>query len=260
MIGMIAMAAATAATDPVALAPSGKWIVDYQEQMCLVSRSFGPATATTMFAIKPAISLDETGQTLYLVTPSTGSKGVRHGPGTVTLQPSGLQKKIDYVSVVLKGTDFRGYEIYADADLIASLRESTGVAFGLGKESFAIATGKMGPVLKALTTCNETLLRSWGVDPAARASAASGSSPASWFPPDSYPAEAKRRGATGRSVIVVTVSPAGRSTGCRVILKADKDLDATSCRLAMRNGRFEPSTATADRYSVLAVRWELWNY
>ena len=148
--------------------------------------------------------------------------------------------------------------MYADADMIASLRSSTLIGFAPGKESFAFAIGKMQPVLSALTACNENLLRSWGVDPAAKALALHGVSPADWFPPDSYPTDAKRRGATGRSVIAVTVSNVGRSIACRVILKADPALDAASCRLAMRNGRFEPAENKSDRYAVFAVRWELW--
>lgn len=258
MISLIfwAIAASTSAT---LLNPSGKWVVDYQKDQCLVSRPFGSADASTLLAIKPAISMDENGQTLYVVAPNAGGSGVRRGQAIVTLQPSGLQRIIDYVSVVPKGTNVRGYEAYADADLIASLKDSTGVVFAPGKESFAFATGKMRPVLTALTTCNENLLRSWGIDPSAKALALRGVSPADWFPPDSYPADAKRRGAQGRSVIVVTVSPAGRSTACRVILKSDPDLDATSCRLAIRNGRFERSEGAADRYAVLTVRWELWD-
>ena len=123
----------------------------------------------------------------------------------------------------------------------------------------SFATGKVEPVLKALRTCNDNLLRSWGVDPAARAMTPRGVSPADWFPPSSYPDNAKRRGAQGRAVIAVTVSPAGRPTACRVIIKADPDLDAQSCRLAVRNGRFEPMESKTDRFAVYAVRWELWN-
>jgi TonB family protein len=248
-----------AATVPTPLAPSGKWIVDYQKDMCIASRMFGPADTSMMFAIKPSVSMEADDQILFFVAPQNGGSGVRRGRAVITLQPSGEQKKVAYVSVVPKGMKVRGYEVYADADFTAQLAQSTAVSMKVGNDELSFATGKVEPVLKALKTCNESLFRSWGVDPTAKALAPRGVSPADWFPPDSYPADAKRRGAQGRSVIVVTVSAAGLPTACRVILKSDPVLDATSCRLAMRNGRFEPAEGKSDRYAVLAVRWELWD-
>jgi len=255
MTGMMMIALAATAATP--LAPTGKWVVDYQKDMCIASRPFGTADGSTMFGIKPSISMDSDDQVLFFVAPKSGDGGVRRGSAVIALQPSGEQKKIPYVSVVPKGTKIRGYEIYADADLTAKLADATAVSMTAGNDRLAFATGKVGPVLKALRTCNDNLLRSWGVDPAAKATPSKGVSPADWFPPSSYPAAAKQRGAQGRAVIAVTVSPAGRPTACRVILKADPDLDAASCRLAVHNGRFEPSSDQADRYAVYAVRWEL---
>lgn len=251
---MLALAAATA-TAP--LAPSGKWVVDYQKDMCLVSRSFGPPNANTMFALKPAIAMEEGGQTIFVLSLKTGGSGMRRGQALATLLPSGVQKKLDYVSVVPAGTTFRGYEFDGDSDFVASLGEATSVTIVAGKETFAFATGKIQPVLKALATCNETLFRSWGVDPAAKARTLRGTNPGRWFPADSYPASAKQRGAQGRSVVVLTVSAEGRPTSYRVVVKADPDLDDRTCRLAMSNGRYEKSPGKSDRYAILAVHWEL---
>lgn len=258
MISLMTMAV-TAAITPTPLAPSGKWVVDYQKDMCLVSRSFGPANANTMFALKPAIAMEEGGQTLFVLSLKTGGSGVRRGQALVTLLPSGEQRKLDYVSFIPDGTTFRGYEFDADGDFVALLGDATGLTIAAGKESFAFATGKMQPVLKALNTCDETLFRSWGVDPAAKALTRRGVNPGSWFPADSYPAAAKQRGAQGRSVVVLTVSAEGRASACRVVVKADPALDETTCRLGMRNARYEASPGKSDRFAVLAVRWELWN-
>jgi hypothetical protein len=255
MIGLMALA--TAAAVPTPLAPTGKWVVDYQKDMCLVSRSFGPANANTMFALKPAIAMEEGGQTLFVLSTNTGGSGMRHGQALVTLLPSGIQKKLEYASIVPDGAKFRGFEFDADADFVAALGEASGITIVAGKEVFSFATGKIQPVLKALTACNENLFRSWGVDPGAKALTLRGMSPARWFPADSYPVAAKQRGAQGRSVIVLTVSADGRPSACRVVVKADPDLDDQTCRSAMRNGRYETSPGKSDRYSILAVRWEL---
>ncbi|MDB5679992.1 energy transducer TonB [Sphingomonas bacterium] len=257
MISWLTLALA-AATTPVPLAPSGKWIVDYQKDMCLVSRAFGPTDASTMLVLKPGVSMEDGGQTLYVLTPSSGG-GVRRGRAVVVAQPSGQQWQIDYVSWLPKGTTLRGYEVHADQDVVAVLAQSTGVTITPGKDGFSFVTGKMQPVLNALTACNDDLFKSWGIDPAAKAVPRRGMSPGTWFSADSYPSDAKRRGAQGRSVIAVTVSADGMPSACRVVVKADPALDETSCNLAMRKGRFEKSLEKTDRYAILSVRWELWD-
>lgn len=256
MIAALFITALAAVTSPSPLAPSGKWIVEYRDDMCLASRAFGPAGATVTFALKPGISIGDGSQTLFVLTAKTGA-GVRRGTATITASPSGLQRQVNYVSWIPKGDKLRGYEVEANAEFITSLGDAAGLTITAGKDSFSFATGKMLPVLNALTTCNEDLLRGWGVDPAASAKTLNGVSPATWFPQDAYPAEAKRRGAQGRSVVLITVAAEGRPSACRVVVKADPDLDAATCRLATRNSRFEKAPGKTDRYAVFSVRWEL---
>lgn len=261
MIGLILAALAAATTQSFGpLAPSGKWVVQYEKEMCLGSRAFGPADARTTFVFRPGISIVGGGRELYVLAPESGGGGVRRGQAIVTLIPSGVPTKLDYVSWQPKGTKTRAYRTYADADLIAAMTGSTGLTFAAGKDSFSLATGNVKPVLTALKTCSEDLLRTWGVEPGAEAQPASGASPVTWFPQDIYPAAAKRRGAQGRTVVVVTVSPEGSPTACRVVINADPDLDTTTCRMAMRNSRFEKAPDSLERHAVLAVRWELWDH
>ena len=86
-----------------------------------------------------------------------------------------------------------------------------------------------------------------------------------WFPQDSYPAGARRAGAEGRVSVSVTVGPNGRVTSCRVTSSAgNSELDDATCRLATRNGRFNPAkdvngTAIEATYALRNVRWQLEN-
>jgi protein TonB len=85
----------------------------------------------------------------------------------------------------------------------------------------------------------------------------------SWFPRSEYPAASLRAGSEGRVVVAVQVSPTGRATSCEVLTgSGDAALDGATCRLAIRNGRFEPArdaqgTRTATRLVLPAVRWRL---
>jgi len=84
-----------------------------------------------------------------------------------------------------------------------------------------------------------------------------------WFPRDAYPAAARRADAQGLVSVSVEVGEKGRVTACRVTASSgSEELDAATCRLATRNGRFRPAlnadgapvTAT---YALRNVRWVL---
>ncbi|WP_375403766.1 TonB family protein [uncultured Sphingomonas sp.] len=84
-----------------------------------------------------------------------------------------------------------------------------------------------------------------------------------WFPQDSYPPAARRAGAEGRVSVSVDVGTDGRVIACRVTSSSGNgDLDAATCRLTTRNGRFEPArdasgAPTASTTALRNVRWAL---
>ena len=84
-----------------------------------------------------------------------------------------------------------------------------------------------------------------------------------WFPSDSYPAAAQRANAEGLVSVRVTVGANGRVSDCAVTSSSgNADLDAATCRLAKRNGRFEPARdaegqAVPSSVTLRNVRWRL---
>lgn len=67
-----------------------------------------------------------------------------------------------------------------------------------------------------------------------------------WFPQDAYPAQALRAEAEGRASVSLSVSSTGKVTDCRIVSSTgNAALDAATCRLAIRNGRFEPARDAA---------------
>jgi periplasmic protein TonB len=82
-----------------------------------------------------------------------------------------------------------------------------------------------------------------------------------WFPQDAYPGPALARGAEGRVSVSVAIGTDGRVTDCQVTSSSgDRDLDAATCRLAKRNGRFRPARdrdghPIAGSASLRNVRW-----
>ncbi len=255
----IALLAAAAATTP--LAPSGKWTVDYREDMCVASRIFGTAPAVTTLAIQPSIVMNSTAANLLLVVPRTSDSGIRTGTATVTLQPSGVKAKVDYTSWILKGTALRSYYVPVDAAFGVAMKAASGIDFQFGATSVSLTASKFEPAVSALTVCNADLLKSWGVDVATSTEPEPVASPATWFNNDDYPGDARSGSEYGRVVVVLTVATDGKPSACRVVQSSrSKSLDDATCRIATIRGRYKPFAGPSLRATVLSVRWQLGDY
>jgi len=251
MVFATMLALATVQSAP--LTPSGKWTVDYQPTMCVAARQFGPAENATYLAFQPPVSMDTLAVKFFILAPNVGGSDVERGKATITLQPSGTTKSVNYVSRIPKRNGPRAYEMEVDATFMAQVGQSNGLSINAGKKSLSFMSGKMQPVLSAMATCNDRLMRRWGVDPAAKAEAIG--SPGDWFDYTDYPIRAVRHNAQGRVVIVVTVDPEGKAKACRVaVTSGDADLDSGTCDVAKRRARYVRKVG-GDRFAVYSVRW-----
>ena len=259
----IALLAAAAAT--TLLAPSGKWVIDYREDMCVASRNFGTASDSVTLAIKPGTVVDSSAATLLFVVPAGDDTGLHRGTMTITLQPSGKSVTTNYASWVSAGTKWRNYYVEVDAKFGEAMTPETGLLVSVADRKIALATGRLETAQSALHTCNLDLFKSWGVDSAAKPQPVG--SPANWFSDDDYPdgrdGTEKSRGSgpmaspTGRVVIVLTANPNGKPAACRVVSASKAAvLNQVTCGAAMRRARFVPFEGPGTRAMVLSVRFQ----
>jgi TonB family protein len=236
------------------LVPSAKWTVDYRPDKCIASRPFGAEPATYL-ALEPLVSLDFKGATLIILAPNSEGGGTRNGTAKISLRPAGTTKMLGYVSRASQPNGARSYEMSLDADIMAQIGQATSLAIDAGKESVALETGKLQPVIDAAEKCNDDLMRSWGVDPAARAEPIG--NPGEWFTDNDYPPAAAQRHAQGHALIVLTIDTDGRVKGCRIVATTgDPDLDRGTCDNARAHARYVHKSG-GDRFSVLGVHWAL---
>lgn len=86
--------------------------------------------------------------------------------------------------------------------------------------------------------------------------------PGDWFPPESYPPEARIASQEGRTEFSLDIDAAGRITGCNIIGTSGSDLlDSTTCSQLILNGQFKPARdrngkAMAGKWNS-AMRWQL---
>jgi TonB family protein len=257
---LLALAAALSGigADAGPLPANGKWVVDYQEQACLLSRRFGQATSPTVLGFE--LSMAHAEGKLVLVVPDAEKQGKWNGKAKIRLLPSGKALTADFFSSPLSAGR-RGVVLWVSDPEIASLTEAGTISVTLGKDPpISLQTGGMVGALRAIRACQDDLLKTWGADPAGQIDNLSVPSISSWFA-GSYPTEAVRQNAEGRTIALVTVGDDGKPIACRTVMSAGNEaLDQGVCSVAMRRGRFPRAVRDpklSARWILLPVRWIL---
>jgi TonB family protein len=246
-----------AGMDVPPLPATGKWVVDYQEQACLLSRRFGQETPPVFLAFEPSMAHAE--GKLVLVFPDPEKPGKGNGKARIRLQPSGQVLTADFFSSPLSDGR-RGVVLWISDPEVASLTEAKTITVELGKAPpISLQTGGMVGALRAVRTCQDDLLKTWGADPAGQIDNLNMPPVSSWFSGDSYPAEALTQKAEGRTIALVTVGDNGKPIECRTVMSSGNEaLDRGTCAVALRRGRFPKAVRDpklAARWMLLPVRW-----
>lgn len=245
------------------LVPSGKWTVDYAQTGCILSRDYGTAPAITSVGLKPF----PLGDALEVITvsPGTPTKRYQISKGTLTLQPSGETFKSDVTVYGIPATNRTVTTLKAEGDIAAKVLRSTSVSIALADGShknFAVP-GIIGAAA-ALKTCQDDLLKGWGIDPTERDRVPT-PKPRVEVPTamtDDYPAEAVASHSEGTTVIVWTIQPNGLVSECRVVQSSgSKALDDAACRAIKKRGRYLPVVdregKPATAHEMRKVVWRL---
>ena len=104
--------------------------------------------------------------------------------------------------------------------------------------------------LAAHRQCLTEVAREWGIDEAALAalSRRPSSTNSLGLTPNDYPTEAVNRNEQGRVAVRIAVGADGRASECVVVASSgSRALDATTCRVALSRGRFEPGLDAGGR-------------
>lgn len=237
----------------VPLTPSGKWMVEYEKNECVLSRQFGVGTDRTMsLGIRPA-TLAET-VTVALIGEGSlaelpkqpGKRLIRIRPAAILLAPSGH-------SITILG-DLNGAIAGARRGALLTIKRSdlpavlaaTSLSIEGGGMAVSIAPTGSQAALRALQICETQLMIRWGVDPTSVAAATTPprAAPdiAEWITYQDYPQDALRRRSQGKTIILWQVRLDGSVTGCRSVKSAgDPVLDIAACRAIAKRAHYSPA-------------------
>lgn len=219
--------------------PAHRWMVEHGAYGCAMIRRIGGAQSPILMVRNfpgqkvPEITLLRDGSERLPDLPERIDIALgRDGPRE-TARVEGIGSGADRI-LKIEGVAEDFFERFAAAD---SLR--------LG--DMTIGLPRMAPAIAAMRECHDTLLASWGVDVAARATYArqarmiDGS--IGW---QDYPREAVHARWEGRVVVRLAIDSGGDVESCDVVATSRVPvLDGTTCRIARTRFRFEPALDAA---------------
>lgn len=270
--------ASVAAKEPLALVPSSKWSVNYAEDFCRLSRTFGTGREQVglvldRFSPGDSFRLILVGDTMRDVSPGIKAR-VRFGDGFAEQELDFYSGKVgthrawifqsslyirprsDAETAAIE-QDIKANGV-ADARKLAPITEAdeasvTEVSIGRPlRNPVILKTGSMRSAFAALRTCTDELLTHWGIDVARHKEIATFAkpltSPGTWIKSGDYPEAMLRSRQPGLVQFRLTIGEDGTPTDCRIQQSTHSaGFDKAVCDALKRRARFEPARDTEGR-------------
>lgn len=247
--------AEAAATAPIA--PAGPWVVHFDANQCLASRSFGQAgNAVTLVLKQPAVGK---AMQLALLRPDGAHRDFAEQLSSRIGFDGGPPTAIRELHYVVSASRTRIDSYILDPALIARLTTSQAIAVGFGD----YRTGPMTKLMAMMKDCVEDLRKAWNVtlpgEPSAVARPAVGDI-LSVISSDDYPSDAVSQQDSGTASFVMLIDEKGKIADCTITATSKVPLlDAQACAIVMRRATFTPAVGLdgkpARSASENTIRW-----
>lgn len=270
LAAMLSSTPAAAAKEPLRLAPSSKWLVNYAEDSCRMARTFGEGDQRVMLIADRYEPGEMLRLSFYGQPAKVGEDGevqFRFGPAEAVQKASFYPATLGDKSpgIILRGGVRIGPLTKEQQKAQAAANKTDEPAFtvpdlGPAREAavtylevlrpvrtpFILETGSLGPPLAALRKCTDELLDHWGIDVAKHAGltrrAIPKKNPAHWMSPNDYPSDMLMRGKRAIVQFRLNIDANGEPTACHIQQSTrPQAFDDAVCKAIMRNARFEPA-------------------
>jgi TonB family protein len=247
---LFALAIAQSGSAPLAL-PANQWTVDYSRTACTLARRVGgegsPIVAfNAPFGSEPGeLVVLEAGSALRAGLDGEVQVRLDDGPAiTVRARPEERSGR-PLLRLGRMPEDF--------LDRVAGARQLT--VTKANQPLIVLPLANARGAIEELTRCNDDLLRSWGIDVAARRALSRKARARSFdWAAGVMPA------ASTFLVLTADISERGRATSCRVVVSSRNErMDRAVCRLVQNEAHFEPALDAQGRpvaaQYVTQIRW-----
>jgi TonB family protein len=206
------------------------------------------------------------GNTLFAIEERRAGKArVQTGDLTITPMPGAGPFTIQATSGSAKAGSYVLYGSLSEEEL-AAITKAGSVSFAYRGDVIQLTGMNLKVALAAAEPCENDLLRTWGIDPAAFRSIAvrakPTASPANWVQSHDYPSAALIAGEQGTVGVRLDIDATGKLLTCTVMSSSKSAaLDHRTCEMVRRRARYEPArsadnTAVAS-ISFLRFRWQI---
>jgi hypothetical protein len=239
-LSSLAFSSALSAAD-VPRQPTGKWVAEYGEDECLLSRSYG-TDANTLILTFRQLPMDEAARVIVFTSeahsePEMGTKG------HLTFGSNRIARSFNAFRLV--GKPIRRIEtIVKRSDLVAAVPSETVSIEVPGEVKETLAVPGLGPALDVLADCALKLGAAWGVPVEQQRRM---KTPAKLigvpFTSFDFPDAAIRKEMNGRTEIRLTVDDHGQPLDCFPLKSTPDPVFArTSCNVMLKRAHFHPAS------------------
>lgn len=237
-LAAVAMVAAPAQAAP--RQPTGKWVLDYAQDECLLAREYGTADNTLILTFRKFPMDEDIGIFVF----KSGTKG-DIGGGQAQISFGGANTVAPYFGAYdLMGKPVRRIETSVREDQFAEALRTEAISIrapGEVTETFSVP--KIASALGMLNECALNLGQAWGIPIEQQKSMRkSAKAIGKALTSADYPDQALKDDLNGRAQVRLMVDDAGRVTDC-VALKSNpnKVFAETTCRVLRKRARFVPA-------------------
>lgn len=246
-----------------ALAPSGQWLVEGQDNMCALSHTFGADGGEVTLALKPWPL-----GSMYdvLLFSRSSAADIRYGKAVIQVDDHTPSLASDSVEFGLRSGDRRLLSFKVDGAALDGLATAHSVTLTLDRRRIVLATTGTAKAVEVLATCQTLLRKQLGIqyDLAAgyQRSARPHGRESDWFTPDDYPPRALEGNNQGVSRLLLTIATDGRVARCVAFgSSGNAQMDRAACHAFEQRGRYLPALDAAGKpiedYVQQSVRWVL---
>ena len=298
LIACAAVAPSTiAASEPLRLEPSSRWVLDYAANSCRLSRIFGKGGDTVIFLMEsdgpgdmdmlvtgtPMAGGDEDIPAKFIPVQVKPMKGLA-AKSTSTGEPAILWSRVNlYPDDVAAKKEKAAAEDKAHRGVRPPPRDLAEVAADkLRRHEFAtkvsgveiearpghsviLETGSLGQAIETFDECTRDSLRDWGVDPDLEDKIVRpiwAPNVAQWFRPDDYPRDMLDQGQQSVVKVRVLVDASGRVTKCTSLshFKAP-EFNQVVCNNFTKRAKFQPAELAdgtkVASYFAMQINWRI---
>ncbi|HEX6072510.1 MAG TPA: TonB family protein [Sphingomicrobium sp.] len=246
VLAIIAVALSTTATDaPEIRQPTGKWVVNFAESQCILSRDYGTPDKPFALIFEPSAMGDRI--SLIVLRPGKFDDLAKQ-PAKLRFEPLRLVIETDAFAYGVQSKELVRINFTIEREHLERTLDAKSITIN-GRRLVNVGFSVPGfrSAWKVLDACRADLLATWGIPVKLQARFKTPAKPlketlGAYFTSDDYPSAALNKGEEGRVRSRMLVETSGAVSKCDVISSSgSKALDDVTCKIILKRVRYSPA-------------------